>query len=571
MDPSLAGFCIRALTRRQFFNLAADVVRKVKGAGGPCTLQAPTLLLLWTMNGERNTQEVLNLFAEWRDWLELSEAETLKILKTACARGFVSEVEKLLGEEAHSNPRYAKLFLPMETSRGADSAMLLSIAKDQLTHGTHSYKDMKSVMDAAVRERDAAMAVSTLEAASEWTPPLCMSVLSLFDSDRDTVWPVVPKMRERCNSVLLRKRIMDCYGKMEQFHDVVVLYEEIARSDASGILSTSDMNYHLKLMDQSEEGWAGPALKILEGMTGTHGPKPDAYSFSHVIRTCGKSRQLGDAFVAFEMAKEADLVNAVTYTNLIGACSRSRDRDAAFAMVEEMQSNGYKLQTATLVSLVNSCKPAETGALSPAALRCFEIARQNDIMLPTGLRIFAMRSYIEQKAYSEAAVVFASLDDETNRTFGMNAFASALIKDGEYEWALSVLEDEALRQTAFDSYSVHMYVKMCHQFQKWEEVVDIMKKARVQKVGRKAGVYLSAIEACAELGWADDALRLLDEMVADGYSVPEKGYYHLMVACMKKNMKPMVIRLHREMIKSGIDPSERIIELHRMVTKPGRK
>jgi len=554
---------IRTLRMRTKYTSAIAVVRKMKDAGGPCTIQTSVMQLLKSLSADRQTSEMLALFTELKEWIELSDAETAKILSFAIARGYTSDVEKLLAGEDESNTHYARILLQLSAKRQEDSSVL-RIANAQLIHGNRpgTESENQAVMSAAVRGQNVAMAVKILDISPEWTPSLCLGVLTLFEADRELVWPMVQKMRSRLpvegTYVPIARRIMDCYGKMGEFDEMVIIYEEIMRKQPH-FLKTLEMNYYLKLMDQA--GCHAPAIRVLEGMVGSLGPEPDAYSFTHTIRACGKARQLGDVFVVFNMAKEADLVNTVTYNVVIGACSGCRDHEAALSTIEEMQSAGHPLETSAFISLMNSFPLSETGNFSQAALDCYEFGCKQGIEMNNTVRSRALRTYIERQAWSDVAVCFANLTDPAIKRYGMNIYASALFEIGDTDWALSVIEQGEKDQIEFDSFSFLLTAKLYQRTEQWSKIIDAMKRAYAQNVSRSAGMYVIAFEACAQLGYAKDGLRLLDEMLKDGLYVTEKGYYYLMLVCLKKRMKPMVKQLHREMINAGVVPSERILEL----------
>ena len=90
------------------------------------------------------------------------------------------------------------------------------------------------------------------------------------------------------------------------------------------------------------------------------GIQPDVRTYSAMISTCGKARNLKAAREYFEEMKGAGVEpNVITYNAMVSTCGKRRNLEAAREYFEEMKGAGVQPDVRTYSAMISTCEKAK--------------------------------------------------------------------------------------------------------------------------------------------------------------------------------------------------------------------
>eukprot|EP00546_Thalassionema_frauenfeldii_P019783 CAMPEP_0178903362 /NCGR_PEP_ID=MMETSP0786-20121207/5115_1 /TAXON_ID=186022 /ORGANISM="Thalassionema frauenfeldii, Strain CCMP 1798" /LENGTH=660 /DNA_ID=CAMNT_0020574725 /DNA_START=191 /DNA_END=2173 /DNA_ORIENTATION=+ len=235
------------------------------------------------------------------------------------------------------------------------------------------------------------------------------------------------------------------------------------------------MEYSQDIVRLGRKGRMEEALQLYESIS-----KPSVRVWNSAIDACARSAQMEQAFAVFRegIAQKNLRPNVFTFGSLMSACARARQADRAIQLLRSMK-NEYGVEPNAIVysSAISACSRSNQYQKALQLLK--EAERVNLPMSVVGYNAALAACSKEEKAYEEAIQLF----------------------------------DEMRQKGIVDSVSYGTVMAACETAQQWRQVLEYADELASQNAMTMDGMTLtSALHACQQLGYADEALMYLSKM-----------------------------------------------------------
>jgi len=539
------------------FTRGVELLRTLKKCG-PCPVpEAHTFLMEMCGVGG----DVLSLLGELGTWVEpncyLIDAllqKTFRSKRIDVVEGFLA-----LASELKFHPMWAMDELD---DLKEEWQKVLSICPD-VTMGSTMHFD--TIVEAALKEGDVKAAVGTWLIGKCSDETTC-SLLALCNTTTSAIWPAAQKMRATIVdwSTPVGEMTLFCFARAG--HDgVVSIYESMMKSKVP--MTTYKVNELLKALGEAK----APSLcvRIIDGMVGDVGPKPNSLSFCHCMAACSAAKQLGDVFLTLELAKEAKAVSPRSYALAVKACIACNDIQTACEILKESPSQRSSIDAESLQVLLASV-PAENGVLSTMGLCLVQRACEEDIPVDAEILLQAVGTHLRLQSWHSASRVLRHIpaSEFDHRSTGLNLLLRTQLEAAEFEKAAESAEIFYRLGYPLDSAGYFHAIASYGNLQEWVSVLRLAEQARNDGVKGTAEMFTIVFEACMKEGHCQLALFYYDELVKRKTALGEEAYFYLMSLCLDtKKMSWCVRKLYWRMKDSKVVVSPRCQELYRLACK----
>ncbi|XP_031380814.1 pentatricopeptide repeat-containing protein At4g21065-like [Punica granatum] len=222
-----------------------------------------------------------------------------------------------------------------------------------------------------------------------------------------------------------------------------------------------------------------------------------AHGLIHMYSACGES---GHALEIFDRMLERDVVS---WTCTIDGLVDNDHPVKAIEMFEKMLSEGFKVNDATVVSVLRAC--AESGSLSTGK-RAHAIARERDFASRTNVRTALIDMYSKCGSLDDARSVFGETEDKD--VFHWTAMMLGLASHGMCREALNLFDEMRRLRIGPDERTMTAVLSACRNAGWVDKGLmyfrNMRKKYGVQPTIQHHGCIVDMLARAGRLGEAED-------------------------------------------------------------------
>ena len=211
------------------------------------------------------------------------------------------------------------------------------------------------------------------------------------------------------------------------------------------------------------------------------------------IDACARAHppRMEEAFDIFDYAVNVDKrlsPNVFTFGALMSACARARDADRAVQLLEEMETKYNILPNRVVYS---------------TAISAAERSKPTRSHLALSLLREMMSSSIIHKRMNPS---------NKELTIAYNTAISALARDGQFETAIQLLEEEMPREGVLpDEVTYGTVMAACERSKKWKLILKFANQMEINSYFMDGITITTVLKACQQLGWANGALKYISK------------------------------------------------------------